>query len=108
MLKLKGTKMGTVRGGGIECDRCGVECRALYGFAMSIDRVANTHNENVKNIVKKIDEKYGKHDFIICWDCTIRMMGILSLVQKAEADKILAKMEVADAEKANKGKNNAI
>ena len=87
MLKLKGIKMGTVRGGEIKCDRCGVECRSLYGFAMTVDRVSSVHNEKVKEIVGNIDKKYGKHDFLLCWDCTIQMMGILSIQEKKDADK---------------------
>ena len=68
--------MGTVRGGRIVCDRCGEDCKALYGFAMTVHKAAQTYNNEVKSIVDKIDAKYGKHDFIICWDCTIEMMGI--------------------------------
>ena len=77
--------MGTVRGGNVYCDKCGAECKVLYGFAMSVDRVAHTHNDKIKDIVEKIDKKYGQHDFIICWDCTIQMMGIQSLDQKHAA-----------------------
>ena len=86
--------MGTVRGGGIECDRCGEDCKALYGFAMSVDRVAHTYNTNVKDIVEAIDKKYGKHDFVLCWDCTVQMMGIKS--------KVGAKLEKARAAKDEK------
>ena len=74
--------MGTVRGGGIECDKCGVDCKALYGFAMSVDRAAHNYNTNVKEIVAAVDKKYGKHDFVLCWDCTIQMMNIPTLAEK--------------------------
>lgn len=76
--------MGTIRGGGLECDRCGADCKALYGFAMTVHRAAQTYNNRVKDVVEKIDKKYGKHDFIICWDCTIQMMGISSLHQSGK------------------------
>jgi len=88
--------MGTIKGGKIVCDRCGDDCTKLYGFAMTVDRVAHTHNEQIKEIVSRVDRKYGKHDFIICWDCTIEMMGVLSLAQKAQIDKQLKK-EAKDA-----------
>ena len=77
--------MGTVRGGNVFCDKCGNDCTALYGFAMSVDRVAHTHSDKIKDIVKKVDDKYGQHDFIICWDCTIEMMGIPTKGQKHSA-----------------------
>ena len=85
--------MGTVRGGEIKCNKCGTECRALYGFAMTVDRVSSVHNEKVKAIVNKIDEKYGRHDFLLCWDCTIQMMGILSIQEKKDADEYIAKLK---------------
>ena len=74
--------MGTVRGGSIICDKCGDECRSLYGFAITTDRISHSFNDNMKKIVDKIDLKYGKHDFILCWDCTIQMMGIPTLAEK--------------------------
>ncbi len=79
--------MGTVRGGSIICDRCSDECRSLYGFAITTDRISHSFNENMKKIVEKIDREYGKHDFVLCWRCTIRMMGIPTLAEaKADAD----------------------
>ena len=85
--------MGTVKGGRIICNKCNEDCTNLYGFSMSVDRVAHTQNEKIKEIITKIDKKYGKHDFIICWDCTIAMMGIETLASKQAALMRLAKIK---------------
>ena len=77
--------MGTVKGGRIICAKCGEDCTNLYGFSMSVDRIAHNHNDKIKEIIGNVDKKYGKHDFIICWACTIDMMGIETSASKQAA-----------------------
>ena len=74
-----------------ECDKCGEMCKALYGFQMTVNKVANSTNEHVKKLVAKVDKLYGKHDFVICWPCTVEMMGIPTLAQKRMAEARKAK-----------------
>jgi len=88
--------MGTVRGGQIICDKCGVECKALYGFAMVTNKVASSTNEGVKKITEEVDKVYGKHDFIICWKCTVEMMGIPTLAQQRAEHARSAKKKESD------------
>ena len=93
--------MGTVRGGKIVCDKCGVECTALHGFAMTVNRVANFHNDSVKAITDDVSSTYGKHDFIICWKCTIEMMGIPTLGEQRAARAREGKIKKEEPKNAN-------
>ena len=52
---------------------------------MDVNRVAATSNQKVKDAVQKIDAEFGKHDFIVCWSCTAKSLGIKTLEESAES-----------------------
>lgn len=85
--------MATIRGGAKICDGCGKDCTHLYGMVMEV-RKDMMQNARVKVVYEKIDEIFGQHDFIFCWECTAKAFGAMTLAQK--------RAEVARAAKGTK------
>ena len=66
--------MGTVRGGRIICDSCGRDCTRLYGMRFDQNRNMSTDRE-VQKEFKRIEEIFGKREFVFCWECSVKAFG---------------------------------
>lgn len=66
--------MGTVHGGRIICDSCGRDCTRLYGMRFDARKNISFDSE-IQDEFRRIDEIFGKHEFIFCWECSIRAFG---------------------------------
>jgi len=75
--------MGTVKGGRIICDVCGKDCTRLYGMRFDARRNI-TYDSEVQAEFAKVDELYGKHEFVFCWICSIKAFGMKTLSEKKD------------------------
>lgn len=73
------------------CDVCGRDCTALYGFIMEVRGNVNPKQQEELNEVK---ERFGKYEFVLCWGCMAKNLGIKEIKQKEqEQEKPVAKNE---------------
>ena len=86
--------MGTVRGGRIICDACGNDCTRLHGMRMDVRRVVAGDAE-VKKLTDEVDKVYGKHDFIVCWMCTAKSLGIKTLAEQQSEQQTFTTSDVS-------------
>jgi len=68
--------MVSVNMGILECSRCGCECTNLYGLTFTVPEQRIYNNPKVFAAVKKLDEDYGRHNFVFCLPCCLEAMGV--------------------------------
>lgn len=71
--------------GRLICEKCGRDCTSLYGFAlMSRGTIRNRQTREALDAVKK---RFGKEEFVWCWECTAEAFGARPLpVKPAEPE----------------------
>lgn len=71
--------------GRLICEKCGVDCTALYGFAlMTRGTIRDQRTQKELDEVKKV---FGKNEFVWCWGCTVEAFGVKPVAERKVEEK---------------------